>query len=593
MEASKKENIKFAGRSGSQRLWGAVGAPTAFRAVGCGPSGRFGPSLLLLLAVFSILILVFSSGCVRRNPTGPADIEPLFHNYWSPWWPAMLVIPVALMVAVIALAWFYGSFAMDDKVKTWCKSEMGQLFYTVIIALAAMMIVAVLSQAMLSISQVSLNTPEGRAWSTYVNLRCAPSGLAAYDRPCHIRLAEDYLQILASAAQEQAAAVLRYNSVLAEASSISLSFRGMPDPSGDLAFAPMAGLSIPLETLSFVFDLANKNIMAIRFQQFLLDLTHLAFFPLFLTLGLFCRTLFFTRRLGGLLIAIALSMYLVYPLMYVFFHSVLFSFTGPWPAPQAGEKDAYLERVGVGLYPINLDLGGITPKLVQPIPAALTFSSACADTSRIYPGEECNKPNDANLTSTGIPRDEARLGPFTCPPKDANGKVLPDRKRDYICDTNACKCVNASVADARGPNAVTRDSYGRYVSKFREEYVDQATRSNSLKAGAALATNMCFNNTPMTTAEQAAADEKSRDLMLGAGKDALTKVAEGWGNAIKIALSQDELLGYHGVIDNLGKILIFSLLTPFLAIMITLASIKVFSPLLGGDVEIAGLTRLI
>ncbi len=556
-------------------------------------SGRFGHGLFLFLALSAILILLFSSGCIRRNPTGPADIEPIFHNYWSPWWPTMIVLPVAIMIAVIALAWFYGSFAMDDKVKTWCKSELAQLFYTIIIAIAAMMVVAVLSQMVLSISQVSLNTPMGQSWSTYVSVRCSPSGLPAYDRPCHIRLAEDYLQILASAAQEQAAAVLRYNSVLAEASSISLSFRGMPDPSGDLAFAPMAGLSIPLETLSFVFDLANKNIMAIRFQQFLLDLTHLAFFPLFLTLGLFFRTFFFTRRLGGLLIAIALSIYLVYPLMYVFFHSVLFSFTGPWPAPAAGEKDAYLERVGVGLYPITIDMGGVSQPLVQPIASTPSYNATCADTSRIYPGEECNKPDNATLTATGIARDAARLGHFGCPPRDASGNYLPGRKYDTICDTNACRCVNATVADARGPSAVTRDSYGRYVSKFREQYVDNTTRNEILKAGTSLATNMCFNSTPMSASEEAAAEEKSRDLMLGAGKDALTKVAEGWGNAIKIALSQDELLGYHGVIDNLGKILIFSLLTPFLAIMVTLASIKVFSPLLGGDVEIAGLTRLI
>lgn len=586
MKTKEKENKIFGGLSRGPS--GPSGRSPTLALPG---SGRFGHGLFLFLAIFSIFILLFSSGCVRRNPTGPADIEPLFHNYWSPWWPAMIVLPAAIMVAVIALSWFYGSFAMDDKVKAWCKSEAGQLFYTVLIALAAMVVVAVLSNAVLSISQVTANTgPEGEAWATYVNLRCTSTGLPAYDRPCHIRLAEDYLQILASAAQEQAAAVLRYNSVLAEASSISLTFRGMPDPSGDLAFAPMAGLTIPLETLSFVFDLANKNIMAIRFQQFLLDLLHLAFFPLFLSLGLFLRTFFFTRRLGGLLIAMALSMYLVYPLMYVFFHSVLFSFTGPWPAPQAGEKDAYLERVGVGLYPITLDLGGITQSLVQPIKTAPTYNAQCADTSRIYPGEECNKPADANRSDTGRPNT---IVPFNCPPRDASGQLLPGRGHDTICDYNACRCVNATVADARGPTATTRDAYGRYISKFREEYVGTGTRDTALKAGTELATNMCFNSTPMSDSEASAADEKSRALMLGASKDAMTKVSEGWGKAMQIALSQDELLGYHGVIDNLGKILIFSLLTPFLAIMVALASIKVFSPLLGGDVEIAGLTRLI
>ncbi|MCL6089353.1 MAG: hypothetical protein M1530_04305 [Candidatus Marsarchaeota archaeon] len=81
--------------------------------------------------------------------------------------------------------------------------------------------------------------------------------------------------------------------------------------------------------------------------------------------------------------------------------------------------------------------------------------------------------------------------------------------------------------------------------------------------------------------------------MLGASKSELEKLKEGWGGAIKVALYGDELLGYNGVIDNVAKIMIFSLIAPFIAIMVMLAFIKVLSPLLGGDVEIAGLTKLI
>ncbi len=544
-------------------------------------------SILLAFCLLSIFIL--SSGCTKQNPTSPADIEPIFNTYWAPW-SGYIFIPMALMLGFICLAWFYGSFAMDDKVKAWCKSEFAQLLFTIIIGMAVLLIIATLSYIVMQVSSITPDSSHGTgaSWSAYVDVRCAPSTLPAYDRPCHIRLAEDYLQILATSSQTQAAAVLRYNSVLAVASSISLSFRGMPDPSGDLALAPLSGLTIPMETLSFVFDLANKNIMALRFQLFLIEFLHLAFFPLFLVMGLFFRTLTFTRRLGGLFIAIALSMYIVYPLMYVFFHSVLFSFTGPWEAPPPGDHDAYLERVGVNLYPINIDLGGVQTSVVQPVVTAPDYSATCGD-GYIQPGEECNERDTSIRTDTLKANDQ----PFGCPPRDTSGNILPGRKNDFNCDFNSCKCVNNTVLLARPSTAYTRDPNGRYVDKFREQYVSTTTRTVALKTGAGLVTNMCLQP-PLSdpTAEQAREDESNK-LMLGTSKDVLTILAEGWGKAISIALSQDELLGYNGVIDNLGKLLIFGLIAPFLAIMVSLASIKALSPLLGGDVEIAGLTRLI
>jgi len=38
---------------------------------------------------------------------------------------------------------------------------------------------------------------------------------------------------------------------------------------------------------------------------------------------------------------------------------------------------------------------------------------------------------------------------------------------------------------------------------------------------------------------------------------------------------------------------VYAIIVPFLGLMIMLASIKVFSPLIGGDVEIAGISRLL
>ena len=46
-------------------------------------------------------------------------------------------------------------------------------------------------------------------------------------------------------------------------------------------------------------------------------------------------------------------------------------------------------------------------------------------------------------------------------------------------------------------------------------------------------------------------------------------------------------------LDLLARLMFFSTFFSFIAVIATIANIKVLSPMLGGDVEIAGLTRLI
>ena len=48
-----------------------------------------------------------------------------------------------------------------------------------------------------------------------------------------------------------------------------------------------------------------------------------------------------------------------------------------------------------------------------------------------------------------------------------------------------------------------------------------------------------------------------------------------------------------GPLSNLAMLMVFTVVTPFLALMTVLASFKYFSPLIGGDVELSLLSRLI
>jgi hypothetical protein len=51
--------------------------------------------------------------------------------------------------------------------------------------------------------------------------------------------------------------------------------------------------------------------------------------------------------------------------------------------------------------------------------------------------------------------------------------------------------------------------------------------------------------------------------------------------------------GPKGPVGTLATLLVLTLVSPFLAFMTLLAAVKVFSPMIGGDVEISVLSRLI
>ncbi len=545
------------------------------------------PGAFFLGLVFILLAVPALHAQVTGN-----SILSIFNNYW-PSWSSLMFIAMALGALVAAMAWMYGSFASDDKFKAWAKKELVESFYSVLIWITAVWLVVNLGAYMVMLPAISpWNDANAHAWQNYVTLRCGtPTGATAdLERPCHIRLAEDYLQILAAATEAQALDIQTFYTPLSVGSTLGVTVQGMPDPSGQLRLSPLVGLSMPLETLGGLFDVATKNLMALRFQQYLLDFLHLAFFPLFLTMGLFLRSLYFTRRLGGLLIALAMGFYLVFPLMYVFFHAVLFSMSGPWTA-LAGVQINTVD-VGHGLYTVNVETSGQDfSGLVQPDPNSNTYSSNCQN-GKLDVGEECNEYPNTTWTygpNAGQPRDDAKLGPLSCPPHvglDQSQPVQAGKEGNFYCDYNSCTCQSRYSAGRTGS----------FSADFQTT-TDPATYRTQLKNSGTLLANVCYptsdGQAQLTADQLQAQQERENQFVLQTQKTWLSKLTSGFGRAIGVMLVNDDLLGANGFIDNLAKLLIFSLVAPFIAIMASLAGVKALSPMLGGDVEIAGLTRLI
>jgi hypothetical protein len=424
-----------------------------------------------IIVSVSLLLLAAFFGC-----TGSIGSSSVWAKGWG--WEGLVGVAFAITFSLLAIGYMAGSLLMDDKLKAWAKKEVGQAFYSVLIILAVLAIVGLLDS---SLKPVIADAGTTQAWQNYVNYAvcCTPgagSCLALSDRPCHVAVAYDYLQLLYESLRSNAVAffINHYNHAFLSFLNIGFSSRVLVHL-GSLNIRPLSGLSFGVEFFSLLFDLAIKNMMLIRLQQSFLDYLLAAFFPVMISIGIVLRIFYFSRKLGGLLIALALSAYYVFPMFYVVCDAVFFQLVD---APiGASYKPG---PVGVASNPLDPD----NQVLVGNAPDGYALDD-------VYRMDPINVADFCAPTQGEVQENEGKLAP------------LKDR-----------------WADVQG------GSWYKALGDF-------------------------FN------------------------------VAT--GSAFKP----------EGPVGSLGFIMVFSLVLPFLALMTTLATFKALSPLLGGDVEISLLSRLI
>ncbi len=102
----------------------------------------------------------------------------------------------------------------------------------------------------------------------------------------------------------------------------SLSFSiGVISVSLSAAFHPL------LTQLSYIIEALTFAMIGIYAQSMLLKVIAVVAMPLMLPVGIVLRTFYFTRRLGGAVMAIAIGLFVVFPLTYLFDAQIASSFT--------------------------------------------------------------------------------------------------------------------------------------------------------------------------------------------------------------------------------------------------------------------------
>jgi hypothetical protein len=498
--------------------------------------------------IFLLMFLFFLFfGCVQQ--TGPSSKEIL--NRFSIWWikwSNVIKIGAALLISILVITWGYASIFQKEDFKAWVKLELANLLYTIIIVAFAFYAIEVIAYVATVISPYTpiWNTEIGKKWSEYVKFTCQNQN-DEYFRPCHIKIAQEYLQFLSDWSEKQIIRIIRINNFISVFMSLSVSVNAQIAPFAISSVSPFIFLVPVSEVLQFSFDILMKNFAIIKAQQIGIDLVHVAFFPYLLTFGIFFRLFHFTRKLGGAMIALALSFYFVFPLMYVLWCSVIFSFTGPWE---------------VGIKPTgfvaDINLGNSDYFLYKPNPLSPDYDQACSN-GNIDQGEECNE-YDINSLKTDNP-----IILNTCPPRDSQGNILAGREKDIYCNYNNCKC-QATIPEENFE-----------VRSILEESGDEAKIKEQVK----MYSDMCYGKR----------NENEEGALKANIKTLWNTIKEGFrivGFGLWAGIGSE-----NGLLHNIAKIFVFSIIAPFTSLMVALASFKVLSPLFGGDPYLAGLSRLI
>ena len=234
---------------------------------------------------------------------------------------------------------------------------------------------------------------------------------------------------------------------------------------------------------SLLFDLSIKTMFLVRAQEIFLDFLWYPLFPVMISMGLVLRILYFTRKLGGMLIALSLSLYIVFPMFYVLSSAILWGF--------------------------------------------MSHTAA-------QPWDQFGSTYNANPTASG-----------GMPLPAFSGTQLAPQQR--INDVFSQQPLNFDLCNSSTQGET--DAMGSAMDEVRSD-------ANGIEGGRWYSDIL--------------------DFISAAGR-----------------FSGNGAFGVKGPIANLAILMIFTLFIPFLALMTSLAAFKAFSPMLGGDVEIQLLSKLI
>jgi len=262
---------------------------------------------------FAMLMLLTVGFAQAQQPVFTVDASILNISL------ALLIIMSSLLAIGFMASRVFGITAFE----AWIREEYAELIFTAVLlvmfSVLATMVETIADQLandtlFVSASAGSQNT----YWAYNQDTGRWSPGTKACAQPCQFYIARAFLGSLYETYYKQIMSVGRFYSE----SKMWESF--VPGSEADQIFGMIdLEFSIPLyaqravfnNSLELVIDVLLKALLSVKTQEFLLF--YLSYLPIpFFAAGILFRIPWFTRKLGGLLIALSLGVYIILPLIY-------------------------------------------------------------------------------------------------------------------------------------------------------------------------------------------------------------------------------------------------------------------------------------
>jgi hypothetical protein len=255
---------------------------------------------------------------------------------WFATWVPVAGIALGIATILVALVYMIGSALMNDRMKGWAKLELFEIIYSAIIIALALGSLGVIDSI---VQGAFLSSYGGAGPQVYVheierNVSLCGDGSGKLETDpianstdsiyhnipaCHIRLGMWYLNTVFREASDLAYRTYIVYTYTSMAADFAINFEFLTEASGMFTFTPWRGFFTMGNTIkSMTFDYAVKIMLLNKFQEIFLAFIAKAAFPGLFVVGVILRTFTFTRKLGGLLLALAIALYYIFPAFYAF-----------------------------------------------------------------------------------------------------------------------------------------------------------------------------------------------------------------------------------------------------------------------------------
>ena len=476
---------------------------------------------------------------------------------WGDWVP-FAGIALGISTVLVALVYMLSEFLMNDKMKGWAKLELSEIFYSAVIismAIGALPIIDSVIQGGLLLGSGTTAGCLGTPTSTWVvttdydshftgdrtyrcmdicgtNISSDPQSVYHGIDSCHMRLGIWYMRGLFDETKNMAFDIYTdyiWSSMIAD---FTINIEFVFEKAGFFTFTPWKGFySMGNKVKEMCFDWAMKLLMLLKFQEVMLSFIAKAVFPAFFVIGAVLRTFTMTRRLGGLMLAMAIALYFIFPAFYAFGALVV------------------------------LDIkNGVFLKWVDP-------------------NDPLGKTNPCN----------ADFNPLT--------SAIPDCADPPIANVMYSNgTIPMPGGSGQGYTAMeARSKLRHYEGMPVEDYMSYMEQGKDDQGGATMALTdpNTGKMTDLSSDQYDTATPEDKTQKLQAAADSV----ETWKKTVESQNKNDFFINFawsrDGPVDTLARITFWTVFFSLFSIIGTIAAIRSLSITFGGDIEIAGLTRLI